>query len=153
LSGINASIVTLSEELGDVVDELRELREGISKIRFQISKMGGMGNMNKPKRVQRRRSKGWRMPENTIDVTRPGPRGNPFVVGKHGDRKRCVALFAFLCRGWMNIGADHECILAQKNFLQTFEREKAKIRGKDVACWCRAGEICHGDIWLRVANE
>ena len=31
-----------------------------------------------PMRIQRRRLKGWRMPEGAIAVTRPGPWGNPF---------------------------------------------------------------------------
>jgi hypothetical protein len=31
-----------------------------------------------PRRIQRRRTKGWRMPPNTVSVTRPGPWGNPF---------------------------------------------------------------------------
>jgi hypothetical protein len=31
-----------------------------------------------PYRLQRRRAKGWRMPPNTISVTRPGRWGNPF---------------------------------------------------------------------------
>jgi len=34
-----------------------------------------------PVRVQRKRTKGWRMPENTVSVTRPGRWGNPFKVG------------------------------------------------------------------------
>lgn len=34
-----------------------------------------------PMRIQRQRVKGWRMPENTKSVTRPGKYGNPFKVG------------------------------------------------------------------------
>jgi hypothetical protein len=26
------------------------------------------------------------------------------------------------------------------------------LRGKDLACWCREGEPCHADVWLRLAN-
>ncbi len=37
-----------------------------------------------PKRIQRKRIKGWRMPENTVSVCRPGKWGNPFPVGKEG---------------------------------------------------------------------
>src|SRR3990167_5429086 len=37
-----------------------------------------------PTRVQRRRTKGWRMPENTVYVGRPTKWGNNFVVGKNG---------------------------------------------------------------------
>lgn len=34
--------------------------------------------MTSPIRIQRKRTKGWRMPENTVCVTRPGKWGNPF---------------------------------------------------------------------------
>lgn len=34
-----------------------------------------------PKRIQRRRTKGWRMPPDTVYVGRPGKWGNPFKVG------------------------------------------------------------------------
>ena len=35
-----------------------------------------------PKRIQRRRTKGWKMPEGAVCVTRPGPWGNPFKIGR-----------------------------------------------------------------------
>lgn len=34
--------------------------------------------MTKPIRIQRKRVKGWKMPPNTVSVTRPGKWGNPF---------------------------------------------------------------------------
>ena len=37
---------------------------------------------NRPIRIQLRRTKGWRMPENTVRVTRPSKWGNPFVVSE-----------------------------------------------------------------------
>ena len=38
--------------------------------------------MNGPKRIQRRRTKGWRMPEGAVYVGRPTIFGNPFRVIK-----------------------------------------------------------------------
>ena len=35
--------------------------------------------METPKRIQRKRTKGWRKPENTVNVCRPSKWGNPFV--------------------------------------------------------------------------
>lgn len=32
----------------------------------------------KPKRIQRKRTRGWKMPPNTVCVTRPGRWGNPY---------------------------------------------------------------------------
>ena len=37
--------------------------------------------MSKPKRIQRIRAKGWKMPANAIYVGRPTVWGNPYVVG------------------------------------------------------------------------
>jgi MT-A70/Domain of unknown function (DUF4326) len=42
-----------------------------------------------PKRIQLRRTSGWRLPEGAISVTRPGRWGNPFRVGD--DRAALVA--------------------------------------------------------------
>jgi hypothetical protein len=27
-----------------------------------------------------------------------------------------------------------------------------ELRGKDLACWCKEGECCHGDVLLKLAN-
>ena len=37
-----------------------------------------------PRRIQLRRTAGWRMPLNTVKVDRSTKWGNPFVVGKPG---------------------------------------------------------------------
>jgi len=39
-----------------------------------------MADGTAPIRIQRRRTKGWRMPENTVSVTRPSRWGNPWRV-------------------------------------------------------------------------
>lgn len=36
--------------------------------------------MSFPKRIQRKRTSGWRMPENTVSVCRPGKYGNPLKL-------------------------------------------------------------------------
>lgn len=36
--------------------------------------------MSAPKRIQRKRTKGFRLPPNTVCVTRPGPLGNPWLI-------------------------------------------------------------------------
>ena len=45
-----------------------------------------------PIRIQRKRSKGWRMPPNTVSCCRPVPWGNPFRVYHH-DNAKAVRLF------------------------------------------------------------
>jgi hypothetical protein len=49
-----------------------------------------------PVRVQLSRGKGWRMPENTVKVTRPGKWGNPFDFRKS---ECCWIALSFGCRG------------------------------------------------------
>ena len=52
-----------------------------------------------PIRIQRKRTKGWRMPPNTVYVGRPTIWGNPFHVYE-GDRAEPAALFLHM----MNAG-------------------------------------------------
>ena len=93
-----------------------------------------------PQRIQRRRTRGWRKPKAAIIVTRPGPYGNPFVVGVDGTAAECVKAFSEMMDEWM---------LADP---YGFEEFIAPLRGHDLCCWCRIGEPCHADTLLRIAN-
>lgn len=106
-----------------------------------------------PKRIQLRRVKGWRLPANAISVARPGPWGNPFVIGRDGTREECIALYAALLAGAISTTA--KATEAQQRKVQEHAmRHLAELRGKDLACWCRLdGRPCHADVLLRLANE
>lgn len=62
--------------------------------------MRGWGTNRKltmqPKRIQRKRIKGWKMPPNTVCVTRPGKFGNPFDFRKSDC---CWLALSYNCRG------------------------------------------------------
>lgn len=96
-----------------------------------------------PQRIQRRRTKGWRMPEGAVYVGRGTKWGNPFRVvdGAHGP---AVAAFEMHALG---VGA------------LTTERIRAELAGKDLACWCPLEYFdgtkvpCHADVLLKLANE
>ena len=30
---------------------------------------------------------------------------------------------------------------------------RSELRGKNLSCWCEAGQSCHADILLEIANE
>ena len=47
-----------------------------------------------PKRIQLRRTKGWRLPDNAVIVSRPSKWGNPFRIGINGTREECIRQFA-----------------------------------------------------------
>lgn len=91
-----------------------------------------------PKRIQLSRKKGWRMPENTMKVTRPGPWGNPHRIGDPGIPDAAAAVNAY--RDGVSWGA--------------FPMDNIeKLRGKNLACFCKIGEPCHADVLLELANR
>lgn len=91
--------------------------------------------MTQPVRIQRRRSKGWKKPENTVDVTRSSQWGNPYIIGKDGDRKKCIELYEkFVARPLAN-------------------HARKELAGKNLMCWCALDQPCHADVLLRIANE
>jgi hypothetical protein len=94
----------------------------------------------KPKRIQRRRTKGWKLPPNTIYVGRPTKWVNPFFVGHHFPTPQ-EAVTAY--RKWL------------KNSLpgQKLKYEDiAELRGRNLACWCALNKPCHADVLLEIVN-
>jgi Domain of unknown function (DUF4326) len=70
-----------------------------------------------------------------VYVGRPSPFGNPFVIGRDGDRGTVIRKY----RAWL---------LAQPALVERVRRELA---GKVLGCWC-APLPCHGDVLADVAN-
>jgi len=89
-----------------------------------------------PQRIQLRRTKGWRMPPNTVKVSRPTKWGNPFSAAEYG-RRLAVLNYKLYVLGMAMIGA----------------LDLDELRGKNLACWCRLGDQCHADILLQLANH
>lgn len=107
---------------------------------------------DRPIRVQLKRAKGWRMPPNTVSVARPGPWGNPFIVGRDGTRARCVELYRYLLAGLVCM-TKRPSPDEQRTALKYAIKNIAELRGKNLACWCRLdGKPCHADVLLEVAN-
>ena len=105
-----------------------------------------------PQRVQLRRSKGWRMPPNTVKVDRSTKWGNPFVVGKHGTRAECVDLLEKLLHGYICLSSGPE-IAVQKAYREMVEKDRAELKGKNLACWCPLEAPCHAEILLNLRQE
>lgn len=109
----------------------------------------------KPVRVQLSRKKGWKMPPNTVRVSRPGPYGNPFVIGEPAPN--CYSLFH------QGVVENAEQAVALFRRALTHELSKgtpaadraidllANLHGKNLACWCKEGP-CHADVLLELAN-
>lgn len=93
-----------------------------------------------PERVQLRRTKGWRMPPNTVSVARPHRHGNPFRIGDFGIPDSAAAKQRF--REWREgrvVGPPIPSI--------------DDLRGKNLGCFCGLDQPCHGDVLLEIANE
>lgn len=97
-----------------------------------------------PERVQLSRAKGWRMPENTVRVARPGPWGNPYMVGTPGVPDAATAVRKY--REWIEatIADDYPHPECTREALRT-------LSGKNLACWCGLDEPCHADVLLDLA--
>lgn len=102
-----------------------------------------------PQRIQLRRAKGWRMPENTVKVDRTTPWGNPFIVGKHGTRERCVELYRYLMGGYLCLCGNAAEQERARNYVGN---NRELLRGKNLACWCPPNQPCHADILLEIVN-
>ena len=97
-----------------------------------------------PKRIQRKRTKGWRMPEGAVYVGRPTKWGNRFKVGT-----------------WAIVNGAEEAVYNHARAVRLF-RENAwhwgldldapQLRGKDLCCWCPLDQPCHADVLLEWAN-
>lgn len=120
---------------------------------------------DRPARLRLSRARGFNLQEAShavngrpaIHAARPGPLGNPFIVGKHGDRARCVELHRYLLGGLLCLGVDEECIAAQQAHVGHLKTRLAELRGANLACWCAlpaAGEpdLCHAATLIEAAN-
>ncbi|MBO0739874.1 MAG: DUF4326 domain-containing protein [Hyphomicrobiaceae bacterium] len=112
----------------------------------------------RPRRVQLRRTRGWRMPANTVKVDRTTRFGNPFSIEVYG-RERAVALH----RAWITCKLGKPPIAGKQ--LRELEARRTQVisalpslRGKNLACWCPLPEpgkpdICHAALLLELANR
>lgn len=107
-----------------------------------------------PERIQRRRTKGWRMPEGAVYVGRPTIFGNPWVVGHAGVTATAAV---DLYREWILSGTPERGPRGYTIPRKVAERgrriltELPELRGHDLACWCPPGP-CHADVLLGLAN-
>jgi len=81
----------------------------------------------RPQRIQRKRTKGWKMPPNTVYVGRQSKWGN-YTAGKSA-----ASFKEWVCNEASSVWKD----AAIRN-----------LRGKNLACWCRLDQPCHADVLL-----
>lgn len=115
--------------------------------------------MTKPVRLQLSRAKGFNLQEHSravnglkaVNVARPSKWGNPYKVGgpayvsdKSGrTRLRRAPLTA---NEAVDLYRKRECKPMDSAAI-------AKLRGKNLACWCALDAPCHADVLLELANR
>lgn len=80
-----------------------------------------------PVRIQRKRTKGWKMPPNTVYVGRPTKWGNPYRVGQMTARGTAMTAFETVHHFRSYAGADEGDPIH-------FHLPVAELRGKNLAC-------------------
>ncbi len=107
-----------------------------------------------PKRIQMTRLHPWRKDNpDAVIVARPGPWGNPFKVGIHGDAATCTARYrSLLCGGIDMITQPAAPYARQAAVLDHMRANLDTLRGRDLACWCPLDQPCHADVLLDLAN-
>ena len=98
-----------------------------------------------PRRIQFRRTKGWRKPAGAVSVARPTRWGNPLHVARKAGRGAAA-----------HAVSQYYGLLLFRDFpeftVPTIDEIRKHLRGRDLACWCPLDWPCHADVLLRIAN-
>jgi hypothetical protein len=109
-------------------------------------------------RVQLRRSKGWRMPPNTVKADRTTIFGNPFPLQPHG-RSASVRMYRLWMQGKLRDGVvpdrDADALRAKR---EAILKALPTLEGKNLACWCPlprgdAPDVCHAAVLLDMVRK
>lgn len=136
-----------------------------------------------PQRVQRQRTRGWRMPEGAVYVGRPTVFGNPFQAYKcdccgYWDVRDDNAVTYLVNHEYVRRPevranpatwttkreASREAVRLYEDELtywfggrmkhdQPFREAVESLRGKTLSCWCPPDMPCHADVLLHLANQ
>jgi hypothetical protein len=121
----------------------------------------------KMKRIQRKRTKGWKMPKNTVYVGRPSKWGNPFILQGDsifidaGYRRKLLDKWVFFCFGNIDdvlrlykfiLISDKVCANMDLEYWRNkFSKyDILELANKDLACFCSLSEKCHADVLLEI---
>jgi len=74
-----------------------------------------------------------------VYIGRPSPFGNPFIIGRDGDRKKVINLFSSYFYNRLDYDID-------------FKIKIKELRGKTLGCYCKP-LACHRDIIAEYLNK
>lgn len=109
-----------------------------------------------PKRIQRRRTKGWRMPPGAVYVGRPTIYGNPWVGPDAVEAYRRFivdVLNGVLYADWAERNLDVK--LTFRRPIEAWRQLRGMLMPRsqltfNPACWCGPDKACHGDIFIEM---
>jgi hypothetical protein len=121
--------------------------------------------MTTPRRIQRRRTKGWRAPAGTTYVGRGSHYGNPYRLIRHdggwsvrfGDHGGGVGVFPTDLEARRYATEAYRVWIRQPAQADTLRVFRDLLRGRDLMCWCPLPEPgepdhCHATALLELAN-
>jgi hypothetical protein len=119
--------------------------------------MMGICLLSKPVRIQRQRTKGWRMPPNTVYVGRPTVYGNdykagdihPYALPENLTTPADVKAMTIDAQGAVDL---YRLAVATAGVMTGRTPAFPELRGKNLACWCAHDQPCHADVLLELAN-
>lgn len=75
------------------------------------------------------------VPDGAVYVGRPTKWGNPFVMGRDGNRAAVIVKYV-------------DYLMTKPDLIEAARKELA---GKDLVCWC-APQACHAEVLAMIAN-
>lgn len=115
-----------------------------------------------PDRIQLSRARGWRMPPNTVKVDRSTMWGNPWRAtefyrpGQNTIEEATAAavrIFRASVLGFESNGSFCRPVASIDSAIGRIIAEApVRLRGKNLACWCRPGSPCHAEVLMELAN-
>ena len=107
-----------------------------------------------PKRIQLRRTKGWKKPEGAIVVSRPSKWGNPAVFGgARVSEAEGTRVTESIKDAQTAVGFFRDMLTYPIRPYPSHAEIRAELRGKDLCCWCPVNAPCHADVLIEIANE
>lgn len=98
--------------------------------------------MTNPQRLQRQRTRGAKLPQGTVCVTRPTKWGNGFIKGSPGIETAAEAVRLYV-----------EWLANTPEGVNVRKAARQELRGRNLACWCSPGSPCHADVLIEIAND
>lgn len=114
--------------------------------------------MAPPRRIQLRRTRGWRLPPNAVVVSRPSKWGNPFdwrealaEWGGSPDEARAAVVGVY--RDWLTMAEPERFPDHLRARRVAILASLHALRGRPLACWCAPDAPCHADVLIEIANR